>query len=127
MVDHVSSLFYGCDNARISNDNCFVKSRKEGTASNREGQDRINLWNGGGGFVGGDGDEDVSPGVEGDSELEDKDSEFSVGSSVSDESSSSCAGGVFCGCIELTRRGAFTTFPLSTRRANELENSRGRA
>jgi hypothetical protein len=81
---------------------------------------------GGGGFEGGDGDEDASPGVdEGDSEL---DSEFSVGSSVSDESSSSCAGGVSsCGCLELTHRGAFTTFPLLTRRANELENSRGRA
>ena len=42
----------------------------------------------GGGFEGGDGDEDASPGVEeGDSELDDKDSEFSTGSSVSDESS----------------------------------------
>ena len=52
---------------------------------------------GGGGFEGGDADEDESPvEEEGDSELEDEGSEFSVGpgSSGSFESSSSCAGGV---------------------------------
>ena len=46
------------------------------------------------GFEGGDADKDESPVEEGDSELEDEGSEFSVGSSGSFESSSSCAGGV---------------------------------
>ena len=40
---------------------------------------------GGGGFEGGDADEDESPVEEGDSELEDEGSEFSVGSSGSFE------------------------------------------
>ena len=83
---------------------------------------------GGGGFEGGDSDEEASPVVEeGDSELDDKDSELSIGSSVSVESSSSCAGGESLCCLELTHRGAFTTFPLLTKRATELENGRGRA
>ena len=82
----------------------------------------------GGGFEGGDCDEDASPvEEEGDSELDDKDSDFSVGSSASVESSSSCAGGVSSGCLELIHRGAFTAFPVLTERANELENRRGRA
>ena len=83
---------------------------------------------GGGGFEGGDADEDASPAVdEEDSELDDNDSGLSVGSSVSVGSSSSCAGGISWGCLELTHRGAFTTFPLLTKRAGELEKSRGRA
>ena len=84
---------------------------------------------GGGGDEGEDDDEEASPVVEeGDSELEDRTSEFSVGSSLSvDSSSSSCGGGVSRGCLELTHRGAFTTLPPFTKRVNELESSRGRA
>jgi hypothetical protein len=52
-------------------------------------------FDGGGELEGGDAVEEASPAVEeGDSELDDKESEFSVGSSGSVESSSSCAGGL---------------------------------
>jgi hypothetical protein len=76
----------------------------------------------GGGFEGGDADEDSSPVVE-EEESEDEDS---TDPSVSVESSSSCAGGVSWGCLELTHRGAPTTLPLLTRTDNELENGRCR-